>query len=211
MRRLYSTPKSATTTPKIAKIGSFEKAGSAIAGTWKSARSPRISRLVITATATDAMVHTTYRTLILWVISSRQNRVPAIGALNATASPAPASADCMVWISSTVARAVLPHHAPIVAPMCTVGPSLPSTMPPSPMERSPPTKRAGRTLSGAASASPLWTASTCWMPLPAASGTFVAMSPATTAAAADIATGMSHPAPPRSCDQVTTSNRNWLA
>jgi hypothetical protein len=54
--------------------------------------------------------------------------------------------------------------------MCTVGHSRPSTSP-EPMAISPPKNRAGTTRRGGGPDSLRQTASTCWIPLPPASGT----------------------------------------
>ena len=170
INRLYPTPSSDTRPPNTTNTGSAENAGSGTSRILKSGSSPRTTRLHITAVETAAMVHSTYRSLIECAISSRQNTAPPSGALKATARPAPDRADCMTRTSSRVARATRAHHAPMAAPMWTVGPSRPSTRPPSPIERSPPMNRAGRTRPGGGSLSPRSTASTCWMPLPADRG-----------------------------------------
>lgn len=62
---------------------------------------------------------------------------PAEGALNATASPAPDVADWRVRASSTGLRLRRAASAPSTAPICTVGPSRPSTIP-DPIARTPP-------------------------------------------------------------------------
>lgn len=67
--------------------------------------------------------------------------------------------------------------------MCTVGPSRPSTMPPTPMDSTPPANRAGMVLAGAARSSSSSAASTCWMPLSADIGQRVPIQVAAAAAA----------------------------
>ena len=56
------------------------------------------------------------------VTSSRVKSVPPIGALNATARPAPPNAVCIILTSESGSRARRAVSAPIAAPMCTVGP-----------------------------------------------------------------------------------------
>ena len=76
-----------------------------------------------------------------------------MGALNATARPAPPNAVCIILTSESGSRARLAASAPIAAPMCTVGPSRPSTSP-DPMLNTPPTNFAGTSRMSGGRASP---------------------------------------------------------
>ena len=142
--------------------------------------------------------------------SSRVKRVPPIGALNATARPAPPNAVCIILTSESGSRARRAASAPIAAPMCTVGPSRPNTSP-DPMLNTPPTNFAGSKRMSGGRASPRKTASTCWMPLPAASGSHRTMRAARVAPAAAAAIGTSQPGPGSLCAQSTKSMRRSSA
>ena len=71
--------------------------------------------------------------------------------------------------SSALKRKREAQLLPMMAAICTVGPSRPNARPVD-IASSPPTNLAGSTRSGAGAASPRITASTCWIPLPAALG-----------------------------------------
>jgi len=138
-----------------------------------------------------------------WTSSSTNTR-PDSGALKAAARPAPAPAAVSVRRS----RGGLPIRratsSPTAPPICTVGPSRPSTNPP-PMASTPPTSftasrriaRIGRSRSS--------TALRLGMPLPAASGANRRTSQTASAAvAAIVATGASRSSP--SCAWLHTSS-----
>lgn len=165
--------------------------------TAKSGVSPTIVREHTTAAATDRTTGTTVRKRKLPVTSSKTNSAPPIGALNATASPAPDTEVCSRR-SCSGRRAQRAVSAPTAAPMCTIGPSRPRTRP-DPIDRSAPTNLEGSTDRGGGSACPRSTASTCWIPLPEARGTIRTISAASRAPRIVIPTGTSHPGPGSSC------------
>jgi len=101
--------------------------------------------------------------------SSSTKTAPAIGALNAVASPAPAPAASSTCRSDQLRRQILPIRSAIAAPICTLGPSRPSANP-APIASSPPKNFTGISWAGAGGNSPVSTASTCGMPLPEAGG-----------------------------------------
>ena len=85
-------------------------------------------------------------------VSSSNTKIDApIGALKATARPAPAPAAFMMVRSGASGRKRRAHVVPIAAPICTVGPSRPSASP-DPMARRPPKNFTGTTLRVAGSA-----------------------------------------------------------
>src|SRR4051812_20848953 len=178
--------------------------------TRKSAWFPNTSREHATPAVHENRVARTVFTLKDLVTSSRVKRVPPIGALKATARPAPPSAVCIILTSESGSRARLAASAPIAAPMCTVGPSRPSTRP-DPMLSTPPTNFAGsrRICGGLASARK--TASTCWIPLPAANGSHRTITAARVAPSAAAAMGTSQPGPGSLCAQSTRSMRRSSA
>ena len=178
--------------------------------TSKSAWFPRTSREQPTAATAAKSVASTVFTRNDFVTSSRVKSVPPIGALNATARPAPPTAVCIILTSESGSRARRADSAPIAAPMCTVGPSRPNTSP-DPMLSTPPMNFAGRSRSSGGSASPRKTASTCWIPLPAARGSHRTMSAASVAPSAAAAMGTNHPGPGSPCAQSTRSIRNRSA
>ncbi len=174
--------------------------------TWKSAWFPSKSREHATAVTAEKSVARTVFTRNDLVTSSRVNRVPPIGALNATARPAPPNAVCIILTSESGSRARRAASAPIAAPMCTVGPSRPNTRP-DPMLNTPPMNFAGSSRISGGRASPRKTASTCWIPLPAASGSHRTIRAAKVAPAAAAAMGTSQPGPGSLCAQSTRSMR----
>ena len=178
--------------------------------TRKSAWLPMMRREQATPAAAEKSAARTVFTRNDFVTSSRVNSAPPMGALNATASPAPPSAVCIILTSDRGSRARLAASAPIAAPMCTVGPSRPSTSP-DPMLSTPPTNFAGTSRISGGRASPRKTASTCWMPLPAASGSHRTIRAARVAPAAATAIGRSQPGPGRWCVQSTKSTRSSSA
>src|SRR6476469_5794054 len=178
--------------------------------TRKSAWFPNTSRKHATPAAHEKRVARTVFILEDLVTSSRVKRVPPIGALKATARPAPPSAVCIILTSESGSRARLAASAPIAAPMCTVGPSRPSTSP-DPMLSTPPMNFAGSSRICGGLASPRKTASTCWMPLPAASGSHRTIRAARVAPRAAAAMGTNQPGPGSLCAQSTRSMRRSSA
>ena len=65
----------------------------------------------------------------LFTNSSRTNSVPAIGALNVAAIPAPAPEAISLSLSVPFILKNLPTNAPAPEPSCTLGPSLPRDRP----------------------------------------------------------------------------------
>ncbi len=126
----------------------------------------RISQIAIEAAA---RVATNSQGVKLLVSSSKTNTDPPMGALKATARPAPAPAASITFRSSSCRTTKRPTKEPSEAPICTVGPSRPSARP-DPIASKPP-KNLIRTIEcGAGFTSPLNTASTLWTPLPSADG-----------------------------------------
>jgi hypothetical protein len=102
--------------------------------------------------------------------SSSTNTAPAIGALNAAASPAPVPAAMSERMSGQRRRKRLPMSRAPTAPICTLGPSGPTAMPP-PIASSPPTNLTRSSLgSGIDGSSCCNATSTSGIPLPSAYG-----------------------------------------
>ena len=194
------------TSPKTTKTGSTVTDGTSRAGTSNSGRSPRMTRPAATAATTANTVGTTRRNRTERPTSSSAKSAPPIGAVNATASPAPLSDVCITRTSASSRPPRRPVSAPTTEPMCTVGPSRPSTSP-DPIAASAPTNLAGMRRRGAGDASPRSTASTCWIPLPAAVGTSRTASAPSAAPVAVTAIGNSHPGTPSPADQSSISTR----
>ena len=143
--------------------------------------------------------------------SSKTKIAPASGALNAAASPAPAPAASSTRLSPARSLNARDHRWPMVAPICTVGPSRPSARP-EPNARSPPTNFTGSTAAPGDTASPRTTASTCCTPLPAASGANRRTSQRERyAATAAKSAGASHPSVGWRCAQSSTASRTMSA
>ena len=143
--------------------------------------------------------------------SSSTKTAPAIGALNATARPAPAPEASSIRSSSWEWRNRSPMRWATTAPICTLGPSRPSAMP-EPIAESPPRNLTGSSFGGAGGSSPLSAASTCGMPLPDACGENRRTSQAPNAAAAvHPATTSTKPRTCASCPRVSRASRSRSA
>ena len=103
--------------------------------------------------------------------SSSTKTAPAIGALKAVASPAPAPAASSTLQSTQSRRNKRPILFAMLALICTLGPSRPSASP-EPMASTPPMNFTGTKRIGAGFKVPFNTASTCGIPLPAACGEY---------------------------------------
>ena len=135
--------------------------------TWKSGASPRNSRDTRIAVDEAPNAAIAIRVSSRRTSSSSTKTAPAIGALKATASPAPAPDASKVRISGHERPQALPIRSAMTAPICTLGPSRPNAMP-APIANTPPENLTGISRGGAGGRSPVKAASTCGMPLPEA-------------------------------------------
>ena len=141
--------------------------------------------------------------------SSSTNTPPAIGALNAVASPAAAPAATRMRTSARFRRSAAPTMMAMLPPICTDGPSRPKARP-DPMASSPPTYLIGRIRKRPGSVRPSTTASTRGMPLPSACGSTRCTSHAAAVVpAAQIAMTSRNPRKGLACAQRTRSSRPW--
>ena len=115
--------------------------------------------------------------------SSRTKTPPAMGALNAVASPAAAPAATRTRRSARLRRVTVATMTAADAPICTDGPSRPNAIPLL-MASSPPTYFTGSNRNRSGRTRPSATASTRGIPLPSACGSTRCTSAAATAAAA---------------------------
>ena len=137
----------------------------ASAGTWKSGASPSSTCATEIAVAEAPSAAIAMRSSNFRTSSSSTKIAPAMGALKAVASPAPAPAASSTRQSGQLRRNTNPVKRPMMAAICTLGPSRPSASPP-PIARSPPKNFTGIRRNGAGCSSWCSTASTSGMPLP---------------------------------------------
>ena len=189
-------------------MGTVAKPGYGWAATVKSGSTPRKSLLTAIAPADVPKVAIAIRVSNRRTSSSSTKTPPAIGALNAAASPALAGRQQHLTIRKGAAEDS-PSRKAMPAPICTLGPSRPRARPEA-IANTPPTNFIGTSQNDAGGSSLLSTASTWGIPLPAAWGENRRTSQAAIAAAVMHATTRStKPATCDLCARPMSKSRRW--